>query len=151
MPFDKKLACLSNYQERRSFPWPQRIIRKIYNKLSVLQPMGLPFFPLHSFFGGYFLSFGRVDFVLNAQTCTWPGTTQTGRLVGQRVMHTDVFSENGQPVADLVRKIGGFTAPVTSVIAGAYLKNIEIKLVSSSPLLKQKETMSWSVNYLPTT
>ena len=22
MPFDKKLACLANYQERRSFPWP---------------------------------------------------------------------------------------------------------------------------------
>ena len=22
MPFDKKLACLTNYQERRSFPWP---------------------------------------------------------------------------------------------------------------------------------
>ena len=21
MPFDKKLACLTNYQERRSFPW----------------------------------------------------------------------------------------------------------------------------------
>ena len=61
-------------------------------------------------------------------------------------MHTDVLSENGQPVADLVRNIGGFTAPVTSVIAGAYLKNIEIKLYSP-PLLKQKETMSWSVNY----
>ena len=122
----------------------------IYNKLSVLQPMGLPFFPLHSFFGGYFLSFGRVDFVLNAQTCTWPGTTQTRRLVRQGVMHTDVLSENGQPVADLVRNIGGFTAPVTSVIAGAYLKNIEIKLYSP-PLLKQKETMSWSVNYWPTT
>ena len=22
MSFDKKLACLTNYQERRSFPWP---------------------------------------------------------------------------------------------------------------------------------
>ena len=22
MPFDKKLECLTNYQERRSFPWP---------------------------------------------------------------------------------------------------------------------------------
>ena len=22
MPFDKKLACLTNHQERRSFPWP---------------------------------------------------------------------------------------------------------------------------------
>ena len=22
MPLDKKLACLTNYQERRSFPWP---------------------------------------------------------------------------------------------------------------------------------
>ena len=22
MPFDKKLACLPNYQERQSFPWP---------------------------------------------------------------------------------------------------------------------------------
>ena len=22
MPFDKKLACLTNFQERRSFPWP---------------------------------------------------------------------------------------------------------------------------------
>ena len=22
MPFDKKLACLTNYKERRSFPWP---------------------------------------------------------------------------------------------------------------------------------
>ena len=21
MPFDKKLTCLTNYQERRSFPW----------------------------------------------------------------------------------------------------------------------------------
>ena len=66
-------------------------------------------------------------------------------------MHADVLSENGQPIADLVRNIGGFAASVTSVIAGAYLKNIEIKLVYSPPLLKQKETMSWSVNYWPTT
>ena len=22
MPFDKKIPCLTNYQEKRSFPWP---------------------------------------------------------------------------------------------------------------------------------
>ena len=27
MPFDKKLACLTNYQERQRFPWPLVIIK----------------------------------------------------------------------------------------------------------------------------
>ena len=62
-------------------------------------------------------------------------------------MHADVFSENGQPVADFVRNIGGFAASVTSVIAGANLKNIEIELVYNPPQLKHKKTVSCSLNY----
>ena len=32
MPFDKKLACRTNYQERRSFPWPLVIYKEQWEK-----------------------------------------------------------------------------------------------------------------------
>ena len=41
MPFDKKLACLTNYQERRSFPWPLVYIytAKIIKQMNMNNPL----------------------------------------------------------------------------------------------------------------
>ena len=39
MPFDKKLTCLTNYQERRSFPWS--LVLNIFLNYVILKPTSL--------------------------------------------------------------------------------------------------------------
>ena len=55
MPFDKKLACLTNYQERRSFPWPLVLLQMANWKKSFRIGLYEPFYLRHGKIGSQLL------------------------------------------------------------------------------------------------